>query len=72
MKEKGYVGVAGLGPEFEESVSDFVVGVFAGGNAGANRFKSVRVGGGLGVGDDDTPSEIISILIGRPSNDSIR
>ena len=46
------------------SVSGFVV---ANAFAGDNRFKSVRVGGGAGEIGDDTPSEMISILIGRPS-----
>ena len=45
------------------SVSGLDVAVFA----GDNRFKSVGAGGGpRGIGDD-TPSEIISILIGRPN-----
>ena len=48
------------------SVSDLVVVVKV--FAGDNRFKSVRVGGGTTreIGDDGTPSEMISILIGRP------
>ena len=62
----GYVGVAASGSRFILSVSDLVVvvSVF---DAGDNRFKSVRVGGGTPEIGDDTPSEMISILIGRPS-----
>jgi len=61
ITERGPVGVAGLGSGCIFSVSGLVVSVFA----GDNRFKSVRVGGGTRRIGDDTPSEMISILIGR-------
>ena len=62
---QGYVGVEGLSPELMFSVSGTAaVSVFA----GDNRFKSVGVGGGPRGTGDNTPSEMISILIGRPNN----
>lgn len=70
LKDEVYVGIAGFGSRFIFSVGGLVVVVIdvvgVDFDSGDNRFKSVRVGGGILDIGDDTPSEMISILIGRP------